>query len=172
MAAVCSVDGKMTRGNDPAITSWTSAEDLHHFRGMVGSHGAIVMGRKTYEAARRSFHHNPDKRRIVLTHEPERFADVAAAGELEFTAESPARLTQRLQNERVASLLVVGGGEVNAAFLAAGLIDELYLTIEPLLFGSGTSLAGTHLLETQLELISLTRLNPRGSLLLHYRIKR
>ena len=61
-------------------------------------------------------------------------------------------------------LLCEGGGEVNGALFKAGLVDELHLTVCPLLFGGRTAptLAGgdgvEHLAQaTRLELVSMKR---------------
>jgi riboflavin biosynthesis pyrimidine reductase len=37
---------------------------------------------------------------------------------------------------------VLGGGQLNAAWLAAGLVDEVWLTVESALFGQGVTLTG------------------------------
>jgi dihydrofolate reductase len=42
-----------------------------------------------------------------------------------------------MANPKVA---ILGGSFVYSAFLAAGLINEFWITVEPLLFGSGTPL--------------------------------
>lgn len=174
IAAVCSADGKLTRGTDPDITKWASREDHAHFVSLIASHEVIIMGRKTYDAARHSFVKNADKHRIVMTRQPEKLRDAAEAsslGHIEFTSEKPGALIQRLNEDGAEEILVVGGGEINAAFLEAGLVDEVYLTIEPLVFGEGTSFAGAKPLDATFELLSSKQLNDRGSLLLHYGVK-
>ncbi len=168
LVALSSLDGKLTRGNDPDISSWASVEDHEHFNALIARNEVVIMGNKTYEAARKAIERNPHKRRIIMSRHPERMAAEAVNGKREFTAESPFELTQRLRNEKITRVLVVGGGEINALFLAAGLIDELYLTLEPLLFGRGISLAGNQPLSTNLKLLSSKQLNSRGSMLLHY----
>ncbi len=168
MAAVCSIDGKITRGANVDTASWASPEDQTHFRSLVASHDVVVMGRKTYEASRRLIERNPGKRRVILTRHPEKFASEVIPVEREFSAESPQALVQRLQRDGIESLLVVGGGEINGLFLASPLVDELYLTIEPDIFGKGTGLVNNQPLLVPLQLISLKRLNSQGSILLHY----
>ena len=48
----------------------------------------------------------------------------------------PRWVLDRLAERGIASLLLEGGPSINAAFLEAGLIDELYWTIGPLLLGT------------------------------------
>ena len=57
MVAVSSINGKITKGKDPNIYSWTSKEDSNFFFSLIKKHNLIVMGSKTYEAARRIIKH-------------------------------------------------------------------------------------------------------------------
>lgn len=66
---------------------------------------------------------------------------------------------------------VIGGARVYREMVDAGLLDELYLTVEPLLFGRGQALVSGGV-PIQLHLLSSRRLNRRGSLLLRYRVER
>jgi 5-amino-6-(5-phosphoribosylamino)uracil reductase len=59
-------------------------------------------------------------------------AEVVGAGE---TAVDPDQLLADLAGRGVRQLLVEGGGEVNALFLAAGVVDEWRLAIAPFLVG-------------------------------------
>ncbi len=171
MVAVTSLDGKLTWGDDPDIHKWTSKDDKRHFAKMRESHNLIVMGRGTYEAIK-PVKPIPGKLRVVLTRKPEVFRNEAAAGSLEFSSESPARLVARLEKNGFGEMLVVGGGEINAAFLEADLIDEIYLTIEPYVFGVGTDFAAGANLNKKLELMDTSKLNDKGTILLHYRVKK
>jgi dihydrofolate reductase len=49
---VQSLDGNITHGNNNIIYNWTSPEDSARFFAEVASHNLIIMGAKTYEAAR------------------------------------------------------------------------------------------------------------------------
>jgi diaminohydroxyphosphoribosylaminopyrimidine deaminase/5-amino-6-(5-phosphoribosylamino)uracil reductase len=48
----------------------------------------------------------------------------------------PAWILDRLSERGIGSLLLEGGPHLNAAFLAAGLIDEVYWTVGPHLLGT------------------------------------
>lgn len=68
---------------------------------------------------------------------------------------------------------MAGGRHVSAEFLAAGIVDDIYLTYEPLLFSQGTTmLADESWLEVSLRLQSVKQLNERGTLLAHYTVDR
>jgi 2,5-diamino-6-(ribosylamino)-4(3H)-pyrimidinone 5'-phosphate reductase len=78
---------------------------------------------------------------IVVTVEEtadDALADLPAAAELWRIGRGRVDLTEllrRLKRRGVDTLLVEGGGELNWGFLRAGLLDELYVTIAPLLLG-------------------------------------
>jgi riboflavin biosynthesis pyrimidine reductase len=68
---------------------------------------------------------------------------------------------------------MAGGRHLGAQFLADGLVDDLYLTFEPVLFSQGTSMVSDELwLEVPLRLQSVEQLNGRGTLLAHYTVVR
>jgi len=73
MVAVSSLNGKLTKGKDPNIYSWTSKEDSKLFFSLIEKNNLIVMGGKTYEAARKIIKHKKNKLRIVLTRNPEKY---------------------------------------------------------------------------------------------------
>jgi dihydrofolate reductase len=168
MVAVSSVDGRLTAGADPQISHWSSKEDWDHFLQIMSQHTAVVMGRKTYEAAKPA--PQPERLRVVLTRHPEEFRAATVPGQLEFSSLSPVELVRDLEARGHDALMLVGGGEINAAFVGAGLVDELYLSIEPVAFGGGVTLLGKTPLFCNLQLLGMEQLNDRGTLLLHYRL--
>jgi dihydrofolate reductase len=101
------------------------------------------MGRKTYESAGKP--HGDGIRRIIMSR-GDPFPHVNEA-------------------------LLVGGSQINAVFLKKKLINEIYLTIEPKIFGIGLPLAQGTLDDVHLELQNCTRLNAQGTLLLYYHVK-
>lgn len=168
MIHVQSLDGKLTKGNNTDVHSWSSSEDSVLFTQQLAAAKLIVMGRKTYEAAKSK--PTPGTLRVVMTPQPERFADRTVPGQLEFTNEQPTELVTRLKNQGFDELLLVGGGHVYGAFFAANLVTDVHATIEPLMFGVGTEILGGVTIDARLELTEVERLNARGTLLLKYRV--
>jgi len=69
------------------------------------------------------------------------------------------------------SCLLLGGSRVYTEFLRANLVDEIYLTIEPINHGSGIPLivSGKKLVDiVDLPSPELTDMNNTGTKLLHY----
>ncbi len=80
------------------------------------------------------------------------------------------KLRKLLASQNWTRVAVLGGAQIYDWFLKRNLISEMYLTLEPVIFGSGKLLASQSLKSLRrFRLSSLKRLNPRGTLLLHYK---
>jgi dihydrofolate reductase len=145
LIAAQSLDGFITRHDNPGA-GFTSAEDKAWFARALQGFDASILGGTTYRAERPMFLANrkSGRRRVVLTRQPETYAGDAVPGVLEFTAEPPSVLVKRLAGAGHARCALLGGGQIHRLFLEAGLVDQLWITMEPRLFGSGTPLVGGH----------------------------
>ena len=170
MVMLMTVDGKTTQGDNENIYTWTSLEDQKHFFSLIKKNNLIVMGRKTFEASRPVIKLEKGKLRIVLTHHPEKYSKESVKGQLEFSNETPEKLVKRMEGFGYKKILLVGGATINGLFLKENLVDELYLTIEPKIFGSGKNIVEGQLLDRFLQLINVKKLNKKGTLLLRYKI--
>lgn len=169
VAAVISLDGKMTRHSEKNIATWASQEDHQHFRGLIREYDVLVMGRGTYEATLPSLKLD-DRLRIVLTSKADEFKSDEVPGKLEFQTTTVSDLVQSLAAAGHKKMLIVGGGAMIADFINAKLVDELFITLEPRLFGSGNPLVGVNDIDVQLQLDEETKLNDQGTLLLKYKV--
>lgn len=189
--AAQSLDGWITRHSTPG-DAFASAADKAHFRTAIRACDACVMGAATYDQSKDRMRPAvfPGLRRVVWTHRPEIRAADAVPGVLEFTAETPAETVARLKADGRQRCALLGGGQVNAAWLAAGLVDEVCVTLESWIFGYGTPLASTAPanelppspapapparalpLEVRLELAEARTLAEGGPLLLCYVVKK
>lgn len=61
----------------------------------------------------------------------------AGVGHLRLDEQSPARVLAALAERGLHRVLVEGGGRTVSAFLAAGVLDRLHITVAPVLIGSG-----------------------------------
>jgi dihydrofolate reductase len=168
LVMVQSINGKITNGADPDIYKWTSKEDSDHFFSLLKEHSLILMGRKTYEASRKKIVLDEKRLRIVLTSDPAKFVDEEEKGKLEFVSGDIEELIAKLETRGYNRMLLVGGGGLNSLFFEKGLVDELYVTIEPIVFGIGLPIIEDGSFSSKFRLIASTKLNEKGSLLLHY----
>jgi dihydrofolate reductase len=112
------------------------------FQSFLASVDAIVMGRNTFEQVL-GFDEWPygSKRVVVLSSRamdiPARLADRVSA-----SSERPDDLVRRLSAEGMQHLSIDGGATIQH-FLASGLIDDLTITLIPILLGEGRPLFGS-----------------------------
>ena len=126
-----SADGFIAKDAKDTV-SWTSKADKKFFQDETKRAGVIVIGSKTFETIGRPL---PGRRNIVLS----RTMKQAPEG-VEISVESPADIVSRLKKEGLRELAICGGSHVYTSFMKAGLVDEILLTVEPIIFGQGMTL--------------------------------
>jgi dihydrofolate reductase len=165
---VSTLDGKVTKGGDPFVRAWSSREDQDYFNHIWKDARLIVMGSNTYNAD--PFKASRNHLIVVMTRQPAKYSRDQAPGQIEFTDESPARIVERFEKEGHEQMLIVGGPNIATSFLKAQLIDELWLTIEPKIFGLGENIVTTENLDIHLNLISCKKVNSQGTLITSYSV--
>jgi len=146
-----SLDGYLARPDGSVDWLQPFEGEEHGFAAFFDSVDTLVIGRKTYDfvlallASGQPWMYR-GKRCVVMTHRPlpGRNGERAYAGD-------PAPLVAQLEAEG-ARHVYVDGGAVIRTFLAAGLLDEVTLTIVPSLIGEGLPLFGGVKLESGLSL--------------------
>lgn len=161
--AAVTLDGKIARGPSHPST-WTSTEDKKILRRELDRCDLIVLGRHTFDTLKCP---NPKRRYLVLT---------GSVKSVELKAKNvwffnPAKthilgLVKSLGGGRIG---VLGGTQTYDWFLQQNLLNEIFLTIEPLVFGGGLPLFSKSTKTRRFHLASTTKLNRSGSLLLHYK---
>jgi dihydrofolate reductase len=165
---VSTLDGKITKWGDPDIRSWSSKYDQDHFDSVWNETRVIIMGSGTYNPA--PVASGPGHLFIVMTQHPEDYSSKERKGKLEFTSESPSQLFSRFESEGEEKLLIVGGPHIATLFLKAQLINELWLTIEPRIFGKGGNLVIEEELDIKLKLLSYSKVKEEGTLVTKYQV--
>jgi dihydrofolate reductase len=167
--AATSADGFIARDTDQSSFTWNSPEDKARFIRLTKEAGVIVMGSTTFATMPKPL---KDRRNIVYSRTPEKYAasiDPKFAG-VEVTDESPAALVARLASEGAHGLAICGGSQIYTLFMKAAVVDTVYLTVEPVTFGSGIPLF-TENFADKMKLVSTGTL-PSGTKLLEYEVKR
>lgn len=143
------------------FADWTSKEDKKKFVELTKEAGAMIMGSTTF-----SLFPAPLKGRkhYVYTSKTRQSDD----DQVVFTSKPPRELIDSIAAEGFKQIAIIGGQHVYDLFLTENLIDEVYLTVEPKLFGSGITLT-TQLIDTDLALIRSTNLGEH-TVMLHYRV--
>jgi dihydrofolate reductase len=146
------------------LADWTGKADKKLFTDVTKAAGIMVMGSRTFETIGRAL---PGRRTIVYTHRPEEFAGIDS---VDTTSEDPARLIAKLRAEGANGVAICGGASIYNMFMAAGVVDELYLTYVGKVFGTGVPLFGDSL-NFDLDLLEIKQLDEQ-TVLLHYAVKK
>ncbi len=138
-----SLDGFIaTEENDLSWLFQFEGEDPGNpYPGFIENVGALAMGATTYEWINS---HDPgewayaDRPTWVFTH---RDLPVIEGANLVFTQEDVAKVhTDMVEAAQGRDVWLVGGGELVGQFLDRGLLDDVWVSIAPLVLGSGAPL--------------------------------
>jgi dihydrofolate reductase len=173
--AAVSEDGYIARDIKHNSYDWTSPEDKKNFRNLItGTHVDVcVWGYTTYELHKKSIPLLLHYDRIVF-----KGRDIVKSGYIQQISdaevfldpgEKPDRLLAYCAQKRYHNALVLGGSQVYAWFVEQGLLDEFYLTTEPVAFGGGIPLLhnGKQLHE-YMKVVEMSLLNDQGTVLERY----
>jgi dihydrofolate reductase len=183
--AAVTLDGKIAKTKSH-MSTWTSKEDKLFMRALLNKCDAIIVGNNTYKTAIKPL----SKRNcIVLSRSANKliskssgltrgvysppFKGGARGGykpRLEYCNPKKSDLKKLIRDRGYKRIAILGGAQTYAYCLKNNLLDELYLTIEPIVFGKGINLFESRkFLEQKFKLDSIKKLNRQGSLLLHYK---
>lgn len=160
LVAAMSVNGKIAEHGDQSSLDWTSKEDLRFFVEKTKEAGVVIMGRKTFATIGKPL---KDRKLVVLTSRPNEQESMI---DVEYTADEPAMILGRLEREGYTQVVIAGGASVYSQFLSAGLVTDLFLTIEPVLFGGGVLLA-EGFDRVSLKFVEMKMLNEQ-TIVIHY----
>lgn len=159
LIAAVSADGFIAREHNE-FAGWSSSEDKKVFVELTKRAGVMVMGSTTYKTIGKAL---PGRRNIVYTR-----GTIEQNG-IETTAEAPEDLLKRLEQDGFEEVAVIGGATIYDMFLRAGLATDVYLTIEPVLFGAGISFA-TDTMDVRMHVKETKMLND-DTILIHYEVE-
>ena len=116
-------------------SEFTSKEDLQGFYEHSKSVGNIIMGKNTYiESSKYGYFPFPDALNIVVSNQD---IENKWGDNVLITKESPKNMLDILEAKNFKIAFLACGGQLNSSFLKENLIDEIYLDVEPLIFGKG-----------------------------------
>jgi dihydrofolate reductase len=164
MAAV-TIDGKIAR-HEAHFVDWSSKEDKKTFYATSKRAGVIIVGNNTFKTFPSPL---PGRLHVVLTRDTSDKASVP--GEIEYTSDTPQEIVSDLEARGYTEAVLTGGAQINALFLNAGLVSEVWLTVEPLIFGVGIDVFQGIDFDLRVTLLGMERLNEGGTVLLKYAAK-
>lgn len=128
-----SINGFITRGEDD--TDWVSKTDWKEFDSLMRECGIVAMGRKTYESFGDDFPCEGAVN-VVLTSKQELLTQ-KTSDNVVFTNKSPKEVIEMAEGRSFKKMMLIGGMTLNTAFLEDNLVDEIWLSVHPLLIGDG-----------------------------------
>ncbi len=153
-----SIDGFIATKNGD--TSWVNAIDWEVFEKLSYETKHLICGRTTYEEVLKNNDFDTNLIELYcLTTQPKENNEF----------KSPEDILKNLKSKSVDNALLIGGGITNASFLKENLIDEVILSIHPIILGDGVRLFEGEETKLDLEKISVTELG-EGLVQVRYRV--
>lgn len=107
------------------------------------------------------------KKNYVFTRNP----DHQDTEDVSFISENHLSFTEQLKRGKGGDIWLIGGGQINTLLLNAGLVDELFLFLMPIILPDGLDLFAETPLESQLQLLT-SKNYPGGVVENHYQLKK
>jgi len=157
------VNGYIAKENGD--TPWSDAV-WNGYYNFVKKRGNIILGKRTYELMKdaNEFEKLNFPTTVVVSNSPDK-----QGGDKTIFVPSPKEAVRVVKEKGFSEAIVGGGSKLNAGFLKEGLLDEIYLDIDPLLFGKGIKLFDETDTEAKLELLAANNLS-KNTLRLHYKV--
>lgn len=132
----------------------------------VKKRGNIVVGKRTYEIMKEA--NEFEKLGFPITVVVSDSTGDEGADKIFFVS-SPKEAVAVMKEKGMDEMVVGGGSTLNTGFLEDGLLDEIYLDIEPRLFGKGIKLFSDTDISVNLRLCEVAKLS-KDVIRLHYRV--
>ena len=156
-------DGFIAKNSGHEAT-WTSKEDKKRFIEITKKAGVMIMGLNTFNTFP-----SPLPGRLHIVYSPDENAtDNNIPGVVEYTKDSPTDLIKRLEERGFTEVAICGGTTIYTMFMKSGLVETIYLTIAPKLFGKGMGIFNDDL-NVNLQLVS-KEITEGGTMLLEYKL--
>lgn len=155
-------DGKIAKNSDH-FPDWTSKEDKKIFADITKKQGVVIMGDKTFFTFSKPL---PDRLNVVFT----LLENPPETKNVKWVTGEPEKVLADLEEMGYKSAVLGGGTYLNTQFLERKLIDEIWLTIEPKIFGDGLGVFGGDF-DVGLKLLDVEKIN-EDSIVIKYRIKK
>lgn len=155
---VMSIDGVVALDEITDISDYSSKEDHDFFLRGVSSCDAAIMGRFSYNSEIKC------GTKYLLPHTLKQ-SDVT--DETVILLGNADEIYRKIKADGHQRIALLGGPRTNHQFLSKGSVDEIFLTVEPVIIGQGIRLADNPI-SNQWALQQTIRLNSNGTVVLHY----
>lgn len=154
--------------NQKNVPDWLSQEYEQGFMSISQRTKAVIMGKTTYNILAPDYLPlKEDGSLVVLTHDT---TLTPPQPNVLFTDQGPQEIISLLESRGHTEAVIIGGTKTVSQFLKAGLVNELYLVIEPVLFDAGLPILKETDQDFKLSLSGVKQLN-ENTVQLHYLVK-
>lgn len=161
-----SLDGFIARedGSIDWLSFIESPNEDHGYKAFYQQISVTLMGRKTYEQVLGFPGQFPysETTNYVFSRQKQPSNDL-----VHFIPDQAEEFVKRLKEQTGKDIWLIGGAELNTVLLNAGLIDEMILSIIPIVLGKGISLFGRQAIEQQFKHMN-TKTFPTGCVQIQY----
>ncbi|HZX19863.1 MAG TPA: dihydrofolate reductase family protein [archaeon] len=161
--AVVTMDGKIAK-NSAHFSDWSSKEDKDFLHKKMNDSDVILVGNNTYKIAKK-----PLSKRNCIVFTSSVPKTKKAKENLLYCNPKKIDFKKLILDLGYKKICVLGGAKTYGYFLEKNLLNEIFLTIEPIVFGSGISLFDFDAGIKKFKLVSVKKLNKKGAVLLHYK---
>lgn len=139
------------------FANWTTKEDKSFFREETKKGGTIIFGRNTYKTF--GDRPLPGRLNIVMTRDPkDKENDKPGVVEF-FLNKKPKEVIDELKKRGIKKVFIGGGSVINSLFLNDCLIDEIWISVQPKVFGTGLKVFTDEKRDINLKLKTAKRSN-------------
>lgn len=160
-----SIDGLIAKKD--GYSDWVSDVDLKIFEKKIEEAGCIVVGRKTFDQYYNDLYPIEGVTNIVLTKGEVR-RDKNKNVIFVSSPEEALRVAEHRGHDKV---LLIGGGHTNGTFIQQKLVDEVFLSVHPIVLGEGIKIFENFGKQIDLDFINSKDMG-EGVIQLHYKINK
>jgi dihydrofolate reductase len=134
---------------------------------MFKRYDAVLMGRKSYDAAKQSGYGMPKPQTYVFskTLQQANAPDVTVSND-------PQKTVTALKQQKGKDIWLWGGGELFRSLLELGLVDAIEVAVIPVLLGDGLALLPRPGTRARLKLTGQKLFKKTGTVMLNYEVRR
>jgi dihydrofolate reductase len=156
-----SLDGKIAHSWESEL-NWTSQEDWDFLQNKLLEFDAIVIGKNTFL----KYENRIREKRVayVFSHEQ----DFKKEGNITWLNPSKRDIKSLIEQDGHKKVALLWGRQVYEWFLERDSVNEIFMTIEPIILGEGINFVDNTSLDRKYTLHDIKKLNTIGSILLHY----
>lgn len=157
-----SIDGYIAL--EDGNSDWVSKIDGENFLKAINDTKCVVIGSKTYNQYLNDLFPIDDVSNIIVTSKK-----MSSDNKNVHFASNPRQAVDMAKRLGHSEIVLGGGGTINGSFLESDLIDEIYLTVHPIILGKGIKLYEEFDKVIKLDFVSSKTLE-EGLIQLHYKV--